>query len=178
MNAANCNTRNKASPTPRAVLREPVLNTYKKAASVFVYLKIKKTNHSTLTGEGHEASCSCLNQIYSQVVRMFMYLSFSTFSTQTTHNCNRKKFFFSKFYFNSFHIELEVQKQRAGRILFFNLDCLSGLMINNTICSIIIPKSPRENRGFRGSVISLPGKLIIKPACLRNISSGLIRRSD
>ena len=54
-----------------------------------------------------------------------MYLSFSTFSIQTTHNCNRKKFF----YFNSFHIELEVQKQRAGRILFFNLDCLLGLMV-------------------------------------------------
>lgn len=26
-----CNTRNKASPTPRAVLREPGLNTYKKS---------------------------------------------------------------------------------------------------------------------------------------------------
>ena len=29
MNAVNCNTRNKASPIPRAVLREPVLNMYK-----------------------------------------------------------------------------------------------------------------------------------------------------
>ena len=61
MNAVNCNTRNNPSPIPRAVLREPVLNTYKHC--IFVYLKIKKTNLSTVTDEHHEASCSGLNQI-------------------------------------------------------------------------------------------------------------------
>ena len=34
MNAVNCNTRNKASPIPRAVLREPVLN--KNAALLYI----------------------------------------------------------------------------------------------------------------------------------------------
>ena len=74
MNAVNCNTRNKASPIPRAVLSEPVLNTYKKAASVFAYLKIKKINHSTLTGEGHEASCSCLNQIWPSGQDVYVFI--------------------------------------------------------------------------------------------------------
>ena len=48
MNAVNCNTRNKASPIPRTVLRELVLNMYK--CCIFVYLTIK-TDLSTVTGE-------------------------------------------------------------------------------------------------------------------------------
>ena len=42
MNAVNCNTRDNPSPIPRAVLREPVLNTYKHC--IFVYLKIRQTS--------------------------------------------------------------------------------------------------------------------------------------
>ena len=73
-NAVNCNTRNKASPIPRAVLREPLLNMHKNAASVFVYLKVKTINHSTLTGEGHEASCSCLNQILPSGQDVYVFI--------------------------------------------------------------------------------------------------------
>ena len=60
MNAVNCNTRNKASPIPRAVLRA----SSKQKCCIFVYPKIKKTDLSTLTGEHHEASWSGLNQIW------------------------------------------------------------------------------------------------------------------
>lgn len=123
MNAVSCNTRNKASPTPRAVLREPVLNTYKSCKCLCISEdKEDKPQHPDTL----KPPVLILIR-YSQLVRMSMYLSFSTFSIQTTHNCNRKKFFSKNFYFNSFHIELEVQKQSAGRILFFNLDCLPGL---------------------------------------------------
>ena len=82
MNAVNCNTRNKASPIPRAVLREPVLNMYKHC--VFVYLKIKKINLSTLTGEHHEASCSGLNQIWPCGPDVYILIFWHIFSSNHT----------------------------------------------------------------------------------------------
>ena len=92
MNAVNCNTRNNPSPIPRAVLREPVLNTYKHC--IFVYLKIKKTNLSILMNTMKPPVLVLIR--YGQVVQMFIYLSFGIFSVQTTHNCNRKKFCYKK----------------------------------------------------------------------------------
>ena len=82
MNAVNCNTRNKASPIPRAVLRQPVLNKYK--CCVFVYPKIKKTDLSTLTGEHCEASCSGLNQIWPCGSDVYILIIWHIFNSNHT----------------------------------------------------------------------------------------------
>ena len=67
-------------------------------------------------------------------------------------------------------------KSRKNLVLLLSLTiCPYGLW-SNTTCSILFPNH-HEKMMVRGSVISLLRKLIIKPACLRKISSGPIRQT-
>ena len=67
-------------------------------------------------------------------------------------------------------------KSRKNLVLLLSLTiCPYGLW-SNTTCSILFPNH-HEKMVVRGSVISLLRKLIIKPACLRKISSGPIRQT-
>ena len=49
-----------------------------------MYLKIKKTNHRTLTGEDHEASCSGLNQIWPRAQDVYVFVIWHIFNSNHT----------------------------------------------------------------------------------------------
>jgi len=63
--------------------RRPVLNCVD-AASICVYPKIQLANHSSLTGEHHEASSSGLNQMWPSGKDVYIFIIWLTFNSNHT----------------------------------------------------------------------------------------------
>ena len=99
------------------------------------------------------------------------YFQFKPHTTVTGRNLVIKKFKHLPRWIRSTEL-----KSRKNLVLLLSLTiCPYGLW-SNTTCSILFPNH-HEKMVVRGSVISLLRKLIIKPACLRKISSGPIRQT-